>query len=230
MHLLTDVGEHTQVLYLLLKISKRMLYTQLKNIFEVQEKLIVNANVRTLHENISYDTEAGFIGAGNFCDVYEGKLYDKIPVAIKVCHGPNESLIREACLMAHFNHPNIIKFHGVCCEVAPICIVMEYCTGGSLRNHLQEWAGKIVVGERILYCAQAAKGMCYLQEKNLIHRDLASRNCLISKYGIIKIADFGLSQLVSDFTGNIKNQEVHFSVKFQAPFNNYKLLNSFLKS
>uniref|UniRef100_A0A915PI53 Protein kinase domain-containing protein n=1 Tax=Setaria digitata TaxID=48799 RepID=A0A915PI53_9BILA len=103
----------------------------------------------------------------------------------------------------------------MCCEVPPISIVMEHCKGGSLQNHLQEFGDKIAIGERILYGIEVAKGMCYLQQKNLIHRDLATRNCLISKYGIIKISDFGLSQLITDPIPNIKSRGI--PVRWMAP-------------
>ncbi|VDM96456.1 unnamed protein product [Thelazia callipaeda] len=183
------------------------------------------------HENITYDVENDLIGTGNFCDVFKGKLFGKILVALKICHGPTgensspeekkkideakESLEREACLMSDFKHPNIVKFHGICCDVPPVCIVLERCTGGSLDAHLLQFADKISNGERVLYSFGASKGMCYLQEKHLIHRDLAARNCLISKYGIIKIGDFGLSQLVSDLTGKCSKERL--PVRWMAP-------------
>ena len=43
-------------------------------------------------------------------------------------------------------------------------------------------------------CIQIANGMTYLASNNYIHRDLASRNCLVSQNYIIKIDDFGLSR------------------------------------
>ena len=38
--------------------------------------------------------------------------------------------------------------------------------------------------------------MVYLSDRNYVHRDLASRNCLMDQFGNVKIADFGLSQRV----------------------------------
>ena len=38
--------------------------------------------------------------------------------------------------------------------------------------------------------------MVYLSDRNYVHRDLASRNCLMDHQGNVKIADFGLSQRV----------------------------------
>ncbi|VDM25372.1 unnamed protein product [Toxocara canis] len=93
---------------------------------------------------------------------------------------------------------------------------MERCYGGSLLAHLEKFGNEITTGERIRYCLEAAMGMSYLQDRKCIHRDLAARNCLISKFGVIKIADFGLSKVVTELAGEkFENQQV--PVRWMAP-------------
>lgn len=47
--------------------------------------------------------------------------------------------------------------------------------------------------ERLNYCRDICFGMAYLESKEVIHRDLTVRNCLLSKWNVVKITDFGLS-------------------------------------
>ncbi|MCP9261777.1 Tyrosine-protein kinase Fer [Dirofilaria immitis] len=127
------------------------------------------------HEAINYDKDASPLGSGNFADVYLGTF---------TCNkDSNKQVI-----------PVAIKFYGVACDRPPIAIVMEYCPGGSLENHLKKQREAIVIGERIEYCLEAALGMRYLHIQGCLHCDLAARNCLISMNGLIKISDFGLSK------------------------------------
>jgi anaplastic lymphoma kinase len=50
----------------------------------------------------------------------------------------------------------------------------------------------------LLTCAvDVAKGCMYMEENHFIHRDIASRNCLLTSKGpgrVVKIADFGMAR------------------------------------
>ncbi|KAM3719312.1 Pre-mRNA-splicing factor [Dirofilaria immitis] len=143
------------------------------------------------HEAINYDKDASPLGSGNFADVYLGTFTcnkdsnkQVIPVAIKIIkpeksdgREAKQSMIREGKIMSFYNHENVVQFYGVACDRPPIAIVMEYCPGGSLENHLKKQREAIVIGERIEYCLEAALGMRYLhiQDFGLSKRDTLDR-------------------------------------------------------
>lgn len=127
---------------------------------------------------------------------------------------------REACLLAEFEHPNIVKLLGVCAVGRPMCLLFEYMARGDLNECLrscspylkqafqyQQNASKVgrpttATTNELTYLdllsisQQIASGMVYLSERKFVHRDLATRNCLIDENMIVKIADFGLSHKI----------------------------------
>lgn len=55
--------------------------------------------------------------------------------------------------------------------------------------------------------------MSYLEEKGIVHRDLAASNVLISKENVAKVSDFGLAKKIMDNTRN----GVRIRIKWTAP-------------
>lgn len=114
--------------------------------------------------------------------------------------------VNEAKLMSLFNHPNIIKLLGVCSVGKPFCLILEYMKNRDLSDFLRRNGPEsdvdvkervnLTTADLILICQQVASGMSYISEKNYIHRDLATRNCLVSESMAVKISDFGLSQYI----------------------------------
>ncbi|WKY09079.1 hypothetical protein Q1695_001880 [Nippostrongylus brasiliensis] len=174
------------------------------------------------HASCTFDMQKDLIGTGNFCKVYKGvyerEVNDEVQVAIKICHGATmdtmteeskkarESMIHEAHLMSYYVHKHVIQLYGVACDHYPVMIVMEFCPGGNLQDHLQKYKDKIEVNELVVYASESSRGMRYLHSKSCVHRDLAARNCLISENGLIKISDFGLSKIVEEIGGGGKAQ------------------------
>lgn len=69
----------------------------------------------------------------------------------------------------------------------------------------------------LLYMAtQISSAMEYLEKKNFIHRDLAARNCLVGENHLVKVADFGLSRLMTGDTYTA-HAGAKFPIKWTAP-------------
>ncbi|CAD5211129.1 unnamed protein product [Bursaphelenchus xylophilus] len=140
------------------------------------------------------------LGEGAFGEVYKGTLKLKggahANVAIKLAKLENltkeqiKEVMGEARLMRRFDHPNVVKFYGVAAGQEPLMVLMELVDYGALDSFLKKMEQP--PAKKTVMCVQAAWGIEYLHLKNVIHRDIAARNCLYGG-GQVKISDFGLS-------------------------------------
>lgn len=86
-----------------------------------------------------------------------------------------------------------------------IAICMEYCEGGSLDaiyRRIKERQGR--TGEKVLgkVAESVLKGLSYLHERKIIHRDIKPSNILVTRNGMIKLCDFGISgELINSMAG-----------------------------
>ena len=126
-----------------------------------------------------------------------------IQVAIKKLkpdadEGIKEAFEKEIKFMSRLNHKNVVRLLGIC-PYGTAFILMEYMENGDLNQYLhkhsEEENGKPLSKEALVYIAtQISGGMMYLATFEFIHRDLATRNCLIGSNNEVKIADFGMSR------------------------------------
>ncbi len=77
---------------------------------------------------------------------------------------------------------------------------MEYLSGGSMDRALE--ITKLQLNEtQLAYVAYSMlSALSYLHGKNIAHGDIKGGNLLLSKDGLVKLADFGVSQ----YMGNVK--------------------------
>ncbi|XP_060751619.1 mitogen-activated protein kinase kinase kinase 1 isoform X1 [Tachysurus vachellii] len=130
-----------------------------------------------------------------------------------------ETLREEIRLMGHLNHPNIIRMLGATCEKNNYNLFVEWMAGGSV-SHLLNKYGAFKEGVVINYTEQLLRGLAYLHENQIIHRDIKGANLLIDSTGQrLRIADFGAAaRLASKGTGAGEFQgQLLGTIAFMAP-------------
>eukprot|EP00118_Oscarella_pearsei_P019525 m.208160 g.208160 ORF g.208160 m.208160 type:complete len:861 (+) comp39701_c1_seq7:1491-4073(+) len=132
-----------------------------------------------------------------------------------------QEFLTELRIMSQLRHPNIITLLGKCVEEDPNCMVLEFMCYGDLTKFLhisklgQETSIQepdsdevsehgeeekeaerhiLTVEDLQLILTQICQGLAYMARRRYVHRDIATRNCLVGRELSVKIADFGLSR------------------------------------
>jgi 5'-AMP-activated protein kinase catalytic alpha subunit len=104
---------------------------------------------------------------------------------------------RETRILRSFDHPHIIRLYEVIDTPTDIFVVMEYVSGGELFDYIVS-RGRLTEDEARRIFQQILSGIEYCHYHGVVHRDLKPENLLLDQDHNIKIADFGLSNLIRD--------------------------------
>jgi len=125
-------------------------------------------------------------------------------VAIKILNrqkirnlGMEEKVRREIQILKMFKHPHIIRLYEVIETPTEIFLVMEYVSGGELFDYIVS-KGRLHVDEARQFFQQIISGVAYCHSMGVVHRDLKPENLLLSGDNNVKLADFGLSNIMHD--------------------------------
>ncbi|KAL8597835.1 protein kinase, AMP-activated, alpha 2 catalytic subunit [Nucella lapillus] len=104
---------------------------------------------------------------------------------------------REIQNLKLFRHPHIIKLYQVISTPTDIFMVMEYVSGGELFDYIVKH-GRLKEAEARRFFQQIISGVSYCHRHMVVHRDLKPENLLLDGQTGVKIADFGLSNMMHD--------------------------------
>jgi eukaryotic-like serine/threonine-protein kinase len=145
------------------------------------------------------------IAAGGMGEVY--RAHDAVlerPVAIKVLHrslagdaGFIERFRREARAAASLNHQNIVAVHDWGSADGIYYMVMEYVAGRSVRELLSE-QGVLAPAQAADVLEQTLAALQHAHRQGIVHRDVKPENLMVTRDGVVKVADFGLARALAD--------------------------------
>ncbi|XP_021285688.1 serine/threonine-protein kinase STY46 [Herrania umbratica] len=140
------------------------------------------------------------VASGSYGDLYKG-TYCTQEVAIKILKPERintdmqKEFAQEVFIMRKVRHKNVVQFIGACTKPPSLCIVTEFMSGGSVYDYLHKQKGVFKLPTLLKVAIDVSKGMNYLHQNNIIHRDLKAANLLMDENEVVKVADFGVARV-----------------------------------
>lgn len=185
-------------------------------------------NLPAIGERIGDYEVLGRIGAGGMGVVYYARdLKLDRPVALKFLPAnlgytakEKHGLLKEARVISALDHANICTIYAIEERVDPqtgqdqFFIVMGYYDGGTLADRIA--AGPIPPGDVVDLLTGVALGLAAAHARRVVHRDIKPSNILLTRDGLVKIADFGLAKMVNS-SSQTQSLETSGTLAYMAP-------------
>ena len=136
------------------------------------------------------------IGRGKSSTVFKGRRKRSVEyVAIKSVdkEGAMEKILHEVQIMYRLKHHNCLKFFNWYETRNHIWLILEYCTGGSLRKLMRE-DRRLPERSIRVFGADLATALQHLHSSGVLYCDLKPSNVLLNEYGVLKLSDFCLAR------------------------------------
>ncbi|PNW70648.1 hypothetical protein CHLRE_17g728700v5 [Chlamydomonas reinhardtii] len=176
-------------------------------------------------------TRGELLGEGAYGKVYAGLNQQTGELmAVKVLqllskHGNKEAVFAQLEALEHemslykkLKHKHVVGYIDARFDTktSAFYIFLEYVPGGSITSMLNRF-GRFSEDLVRNYTRQLLMGLEYLHGCKIVHRDLKGGNALVSRDGIVKLADFGASKAYRDHTITDCMKSVRGSVFWMAP-------------
>lgn len=160
-------------------------------------------------------TKTAKLGEGTYGVVYRAKdqkgneIYALKKIRLQTeDEGVPSTAIREISLLKELQHKNIVQLLDVIHTQKKLTLVFEYIDKDLKKMMDDSEGGCLDISTAKSFLYQLIKGMDFIHKHCVLHRDLKPQNLLISKEGIVKIADFGLARGYGVPVNNYTNEVV----------------------
>ncbi|KIJ69631.1 hypothetical protein HYDPIDRAFT_36655 [Hydnomerulius pinastri MD-312] len=156
--------------------------------------------------NQTKKTSSVAVRGGPYSHIYEGLWLNEKKVALKTLrildqHDPKSKRLQvrfehEISVWSQLKHENVLTLYGIVTNMGPIHIVSPWQVN-DVRNYRRENPGV----NPLKLLSQAAKGLEYLHNQQVVHGNIKCNNLLVSEEGTVSLSDFGLTQVLTDVVG-----------------------------
>ncbi len=137
------------------------------------------------------------VGRGGFGEVYYAMSDGGREVALKYLRENPQVELRGVGHCINLKSPHLVSIFDVKKNAdGDYFIIMEYCSGPSLRDLLIAEPNGFGVEKAAFFAREIGKGLAYLHERGIVHRDLKPANIFYDD-GYVKIGDYGLSKFIA---------------------------------
>ncbi|CAK9142793.1 unnamed protein product [Ilex paraguariensis] len=154
----------------------------------------INASLLKFHNKVA---------SGSFGDLFKG-TYCSQEVAIKVLKPErvNFDMLKEFSQEVFIMRS--VRLHAHSCDSCMmrallfdghVSVLTEFMSKGSVYNFLHKERGVFTLPTLLKVAIDVSKGMNYLHQNNIIHRDLKTANLLMDENEVVKVADFGVARV-----------------------------------
>ena len=127
-----------------------------------------------------------------------------------------EALCQEILILSKLRHKRIVRYYGMLQEKDSFSILMEYAKGGTIHDLIVN-QGALKEKKVSRYCQQILKGLIYLHENKIVHRDLKCSNIILYNYHNCKLTDFGISKHTDDIRLLSRCETYYGSIYWMSP-------------
>lgn len=127
----------------------------------------------------------------------------EIPLA-NLTEQEKQAVYKETKILKLFNHPNIIGYRDSFIENNTFHIVMEYADGGDLGQKISSATTNFSENDILHWFVQICLALKHTHDRKTLHRDLKTQNIFLTKSGMVKLGDFGISTILDQTTSFAK--------------------------